>query len=75
MQLEQQELEVLRNLNSEFNAAKVALGDVEIKKYQMLRQLDALKDEFAKHEKGLVEKYGADAVINLQTGEVSKKEN
>lgn len=75
MQLEQQELEVVRNLNSEFNGAKLALGEIEIKKHQILRQLEGLKEEFARHESLLVEKYGADAVINLQTGEVTKKEN
>lgn len=74
MQLEQQELETVRGLNQEFNGAKIALGELEIKKYSIMKQIEDLKSEFAKHEMALIEKYGADAVINLQTGEVTKKE-
>jgi hypothetical protein len=32
-----------------------------------------LKGFFAEHEKELMTKYGEDAVINMQTGEVTKK--
>jgi len=52
----------------------MAIGDVELQKQQIIRHIEELKVEFAAHEKQLVEKYGADAVINIQTGEVTKKE-
>jgi hypothetical protein len=34
-----------------------------------------LKQEFAKAEGKLIEKYGLNSVINLQTGEVKQKDN
>jgi hypothetical protein len=34
-----------------------------------------LKTEFAAQEKDLIEKYGADAVINIQTGEITRKQD
>jgi hypothetical protein len=33
-----------------------------------------MRAEFSEHEKMLIEKYGKDAVINVQTGEVTKKQ-
>jgi hypothetical protein len=49
------------------------LGDVELQKQGILKQVDMLKSFFAEHEKELMTKYGEDAVINMQTGEVTKK--
>ena len=37
-------------------------------------RVEKIKSEFSENEKALAEKYGADAVINLETGEVTKKE-
>lgn len=68
----QEELAKIQEMNSKFNQAKIALGDSELQKHSILRHIDELKVEFTKHEQLLVEKYGADAVINIQTGEVTK---
>lgn len=73
-QVTQEELTKIQELNSEFNKAKMAIGDVELQKQQIIRHIEELKLEFSAHEKQLVEKYGADAVINIQTGEVTQKE-
>lgn len=70
----QEELAKINELNSEFNKAKLAIGDVELQKNQILRHIDILKTEFAAQEKDLIEKYGADAVINIQTGEITRKQ-
>lgn len=70
----QEELAKINELNSEFNKAKLAIGDVELQKNQILRHIDILKTEFAAQEKDLIEKYGPDAVINIQTGEITRKQ-
>ena len=72
-QVSQEELTKIQELNSEFNKAKMAIGDVELQKLTIVRHIEELKAEFAAHEKSLIEKYGADAVINIQTGEVTQK--
>jgi hypothetical protein len=72
-QVTQEELTKIQELNSEFNKAKMAIGDVELQKQQIIRHIEELKVEFSAHEKALVEKYGADAIINIQTGEVTQK--
>jgi hypothetical protein len=70
----QEELTKIQELNSEFNKAKMAIGDVEIQKQNIFSHIEVLKKEFAVHEKLLIEKYGSDAVVNIQTGEVTKKQ-
>lgn len=72
-QVSQEELQTIQELNSEFNKAKMAIGDVELQKQQILRHIEELKIQFSAHEQLLVEKYGVDAVINIQTGEVTQK--
>jgi hypothetical protein len=74
VQVTQEELTKIQELNSEFNKAKMAIGDVELQKQQIIRHIEELKVQFSAHEQLLIEKYGADAVINIQTGEVTKKE-
>lgn len=71
----QEELAKINELNSEFNKAKLAIGDVELQKNQILRHIELLKTEFSAQEKELIEKYGADAVINIQTGEITRKQD
>ncbi len=72
-QVTQEELTKIQELNSEFNKAKMAIGDIELQKQQILRHIEGLKIQFTAHEQLLIEKYGADAVINIQTGEVTHK--
>jgi len=72
-QVTQEELTKIQELNSEFNKAKMAIGDVELQKLQILNHIEGLKIQFSAHEKELIEKYGKDAVINIQTGEVTHK--
>lgn len=69
----QEELAKIQELNSEFSKAKMAIGDVELQKHNIIRLIEELKLQFTAHEKLLVDKYGADAIINVQTGEVTKK--
>lgn len=71
--LTKEELEATQAMHNEFNKLKIQLADVELQKHGLLKHIDMLRLEFQKHEKGLMDKYGEDAVINLQTGEVTKK--
>jgi hypothetical protein len=73
MKLEQHELEAIQQMNNEFSKAKMSLGELELNKHQILKGIEQLKAQFEVHEKKLVEKYGANAVINIQTGEVTEK--
>jgi len=63
--LEKQELEKLQTLNSD---------DLELQKHLVIEQVQSVRAEFATIEKELVEKYGENTVINLQTGELKEKE-
>lgn len=70
-----EELNKIQEMNSDFSKAKMAIGDVELQKQALMRHIDAMKSEFSYHEKMLIEKYGKDSVINVQTGEVTQKQD
>ncbi len=72
--VEEKELEKLQQLNSDFVNAKTQLGDLEIQKSFIIRKVEVIRGEFAKLEEELLEKYGENSVINLQTGEIKEKE-
>ena len=72
--LSKKELESIQELVNPFNTKKIALGDTVIQQNSILSEIDTLKIEYSKEEQKLIEKYGEDAVINIQTGEI-KKEN
>lgn len=72
-QLTADELSKIQELNAEFTRAKIALGDIELNKQAILAKIDMIKAEFAENEKVLIDKYGENAVINIQTGEVTEK--
>lgn len=68
----QEEIAKIQEMNSKFNQGKIALGDCELQKQTILRHIEELKLQFTQYERVLIEKYGADAVINIQTGEITK---
>ena len=74
MKLETEELNFIRESTAKLNNAKSILGELEIKKYEILSQIDSLKKEYQSKEKQLIDNYGLDSVINMETGEVTKKE-
>jgi len=69
----QEELVKIQELNAEFNKVKMAIADAELQKQTLIRIVDEIKAQFSAHEQLLIEKYGANAVINIQTGEVTQK--
>ena len=73
MKLSKEELEEVQSLNTEYTKKKMMLGDLEIQKAAIISEIGALKMKFAHNEKKLIDKYGKDSVINIQTGEVQQK--
>lgn len=73
MMLTTEEIEKIKSMHSDFIKAKIALGDIELTKNDMLREIENMRKEFEENEKQLIEKYGKDAVLNMKTGEVTFK--
>ena len=72
--LQKEELEKIQEMNSEFTKLKIALGETELQKQTIINAVNDLKTSFAVQERMLIDKYGAEAVINIQTGEVTQKQ-
>lgn len=73
--LTEQELKSIQEMNAEFNKAKISLGDNELQKQNILKHIETIREKFAINERELILKYGEDAIINVQTGEVTKKQD
>jgi|TARA_R100000081_G_scaffold11449_1_gene4601 regulator of replication initiation timing len=69
------ELQELQGLHAEFNKIKSQLGDIALQEHALCLKTEAIRKSFQDLEKGLMEKYGENAVINLETGEVKQKED
>lgn len=75
MKLEEQQFEKLKQLNTTLIHLKLEIGDVEIRKNALLREIDGVRTLMLEQEQELINIYGPDAIINMQTGEVTQKEN
>ena len=72
---QQEELELIQQMNTDYTKAKMAIADAELTKQTSLHAIEVIREQFSNHEKILIDKYGKDAVINMQTGEITQKEN
>jgi|TARA_R100000482_G_scaffold114442_1_gene57259 hypothetical protein len=72
--LEEKEFNEITELNQKFQNAKMSLGDLEITKQSILSQIDGMKVQFSQLEKQLIDKYGADSVIDMKTGQIKSKD-
>lgn len=72
MKLSQEELETIQQMNTEFSNLRASVADLEMQKFSVLNAIESLREKFSNHERLLIERYGADAVINMKTGEVTK---
>jgi hypothetical protein len=72
--LKKEELELLQNLRVEFNKYKIQLGDLVLQKALVVEDIQKIKKQFEILEGDLIDKYGENSVINLQTGEIKPKE-
>jgi hypothetical protein len=73
--IKDEELKYLQDLNVEFNKIKTQLGDITLQEHGLVLLVQEIKVKFQEAEKGLMEAYGENAVINLETGEVKDKED
>jgi hypothetical protein len=73
--LTKEELELLQGLVTEYNNVKIRIADTFIAQDALLKEIEAMKSSYIKEEKKLLEKYGDDVVINVQTGEVKNGNN
>jgi septal ring factor EnvC (AmiA/AmiB activator) len=74
MNLTKEELEAIQQMKAEYNRLRMNISDLEKQKHSVLMMLDSLREKFSNHERLLIERYGEDAVINMKTGEITKKE-
>lgn len=72
--LNKEELSSLRKALSEFNQAKVRLADTVMHQHALMNAVQQMRNSFQSEEKKLLDKYGTDSRINLETGEVTAKE-
>ena len=70
MKLTEQELKNVRETNAAVQEFKLRLGELELQKAAVLARVSVLQSKFEELEAQLTVKYGADSVINLNTGEV-----
>jgi|TARA_B110000879_G_C11025426_1_gene452677 hypothetical protein len=73
-QLTETERTEINKLVSEFNTLKMQLGDTYMNQQALLKKIEEVKESYSKVEVSLMETYGKDAVINVETGEVSLPE-
>jgi|TARA_R110000868_G_scaffold396682_1_gene668938 hypothetical protein len=71
--VEDKELKLLQELNSNFQKIKNQLGDLELQKQIILENVTEIKKQFKSLETELIEKYGDNSVINLETGIITEK--
>jgi hypothetical protein len=75
MKLTESELTKVQSMLNAFNQLKMQIGDAELAKSAIIKQVETLKDEYAEVEKELAIKYGNDAQVDVKTGDIVEKEN
>jgi|TARA_B110000881_G_scaffold180601_1_gene166674 NADH:ubiquinone oxidoreductase subunit E len=70
--LNEEQLTTLQGLQEEFNKAKTEIADCEIKKASLIVSLSEIQKRFGEEEKALMEEFGENVIINLQTGEIKE---
>lgn len=68
-----EEVKSIKDLNQAFSNAKMQIGDLELKKQEIIRHIDSITYAFKEKERALVAKYGVDAEINIGNGTVTVK--
>lgn len=74
MKLTAEELDFIKKGSAEYTKIKISLGELELQKQSLIFKAEQIRDDFMQNEKMLIEKYGSDSVINMQTGEITQKE-
>ena len=69
--LTSEELQTVKDIKQEYNTLVFELGELEIKKLQLIETQKVLSNKEAKVTNDLTEKYGP-GTINIETGEISQ---
>tara|TARA_R110002167_G_scaffold124113_3_gene303405 strand:+ start:658 stop:891 length:234 start_codon:yes stop_codon:yes gene_type:complete len=69
-----EELGTLQGSLKEFNKCKMQLGETVLQQQALISKMSGLREESAEQERKLIDKYGKDSVINIETGEVKPPE-
>jgi archaellum component FlaC len=73
VKIQENELLKIQSMMNAFNQLKMQLGDIELSKVSVIENINKLKADYMMVEKDLAKVYGADAQIDVKTGEVSEK--
>ena len=73
--LTEEELTKLQTIVTDYNNVKIRIADTFISQDILLKEIDTMKSLYMLEEKKLLEKYGDDTVINVQTGEIKNGNN
>jgi len=73
--LTEEELTTLQTIVTDYNNVKIRIADTFISQDILLKEIDTMKSLYILEEKKLLEKYGDDTVINVQTGEIKNGNN
>lgn len=68
------ELEALKVSLKEFNKCKMQLGETVLQQQSLISKMASLKELSSEQERELINKYGEDSTINIETGEVKPNE-
>ena len=71
--VEEKELKLLQELNSTFVQLKDKIADLELQKQMIFENVSEIKKQFKNLESELIEKYGDNSIINLETGIITEK--
>jgi|TARA_R110000782_G_scaffold241081_1_gene327541 hypothetical protein len=70
MKLNKEELESVQKFNHERANLKLQMVNAEIEKFRVMGMLSTLERGFSIEQEKIAKKYGDDAIINPQTGEI-----
>ena len=69
--LTEEELQQVKDIKQQYASLALALGEIELQKFQLLNAQSQLYEKETKIAKQLTEKYG-EGNINIETGEISQ---
>jgi hypothetical protein len=72
-QLTEQELATVRSLVQEFNSLKMQLADTVMHQGVISKKIEEVRLSYVQMEQSLIDVYGKDASINIDTGEITQK--
>jgi len=72
-QLTEQELNSIRGSIQEFNSLKMQLADTVMHQQILTKKIEEVRIAYSQMEKALIETYGENASINIDTGEITEK--